>query len=128
MARHVPPDPFVRVRNARVHNLRHVDVDIPRDALVAFTGVSGSGKSSLAFATIHAEAQRRYLDSVAPYARRLLHPPAGRGRRRREADGVGRGGHHADIIGDRPGAGGRPGRKKRGGGGPRCPAGCGNTR
>jgi excinuclease ABC subunit A len=65
-------DPFVRVRGARVHNLRDVDVDLPRDALVAFTGVSGSGKSSLAFATIYAEAQRRYFESIAPYARRLL--------------------------------------------------------
>ncbi|GAA2359182.1 excinuclease ABC subunit A [Catellatospora methionotrophica] len=65
-------DPFVRVRGARVHNLRDVDVDLPRDALVAFTGISGSGKSSLAFATIYAEAQRRYFESVAPYARRLL--------------------------------------------------------
>lgn len=63
---------FIRVRDARVHNLRGVDVDLPRDALVAFTGVSGSGKSSLAFDTIHAEAQRRWLDTVAPYARRLL--------------------------------------------------------
>jgi excinuclease ABC subunit A len=65
-------DPFVRVRGAREHNLRDVDVDVPRDALVAFTGVSGSGKSSLAFGTIYAEAQRRYFESVAPYARRLL--------------------------------------------------------
>ncbi|WP_067832600.1 ATP-binding cassette domain-containing protein [Actinomadura kijaniata] len=65
-------DPFVRVRGAREHNLRNVDVAVPRDALVAFTGVSGSGKSSLAFGTIYAEAQRRYLESVAPYARRLL--------------------------------------------------------
>ena len=65
-------DPFVRVRGAREHNLRDVDVDIPRDALVVFTGVSGSGKSSLAFGTIYAEAQRRYFESVAPYARRLL--------------------------------------------------------
>ncbi|MCW2961705.1 MAG: excinuclease subunit [Thermoleophilia bacterium] len=62
----------VHVRGARVHNLRSVDADIPRDALVAFTGVSGSGKSSLAFGTIYAEAQRRYFESVAPYARRLL--------------------------------------------------------
>jgi excinuclease ABC subunit A len=62
----------VRVRGASEHNLRHVDVDIPRDAMVAFTGVSGSGKSSLAFGTLYAEAQRRYFESVAPYARRLL--------------------------------------------------------
>ena len=62
----------VRVRGAREHNLRNVDVDVPRDALVAFTGVSGSGKSSLAFGTLFAESQRRYLESVAPYARRLI--------------------------------------------------------
>ncbi|MFE7582593.1 ATP-binding cassette domain-containing protein [Streptomyces gardneri] len=68
-----PQDPYVRVRGAREHNLAGVDVDIPRDALVAFTGVSGSGKSSLAFGTIYAEAQRRYFESVAPYARRLIH-------------------------------------------------------
>ncbi|VTU29088.1 Excinuclease ABC subunit A [Variovorax sp. PBS-H4] len=65
-------DRFVRVRGAREHNLRNVDVDIPRDALVVFSGVSGSGKSSLAFGTIYAEAQRRYFESVAPYARRLI--------------------------------------------------------
>ena len=64
---------FVSVRGAREHNLKNVDVDIPRDALVAFTGVSGSGKSSLAFSTLYAEAQRRYLESVSPYARRLFH-------------------------------------------------------
>ena len=64
---------FVHVRGARVHNLKNVDVRIPRGALVVFTGVSGSGKSSLAFGTIYAEAQRRYLESVAPYARRLFH-------------------------------------------------------
>lgn len=63
---------FVRVRGAREHNLQDIDVDIPRDALVAFTGVSGSGKSSLAFGTLYAEAQRRYFDSVSPYARRLI--------------------------------------------------------
>jgi excinuclease ABC subunit A len=67
-------DPFVRVFGTRVHNLRGVDVAAPRDALVAFTGISGSGKSSLAFGTIYAEAQRRYFESVAPYARRLLLP------------------------------------------------------
>ncbi|MGW3325640.1 ABC transporter [Streptomyces virginiae] len=68
-----PLDPYVRVRGAREHNLRGVDVDIPRDALTVFTGVSGSGKSSLAFGTLYAEAQRRYFESVAPYARRLIH-------------------------------------------------------
>lgn len=61
-----PHDSYVRVRGAREHNLRGVDVDIPRDLLVVFTGVSGSGKSSLAFGTIYAEAQRRYFESVAP--------------------------------------------------------------
>src|SRR3984885_8386193 len=64
---------FASVRGARTHNLKGVDVEIPRDALVVFTGVSGSGKSSLAFGTLYAEAQRRYLESVAPYARRLFH-------------------------------------------------------
>lgn len=66
------PDSFVRVRGANENNLRSVDVDMPRDRIVAFTGVSGSGKSSLAFGTIFTEAQRRYLESVAPYARRLI--------------------------------------------------------
>ncbi len=76
---HQPPAPsgdtrtgFVRVRGAREHNLKNVDVELPRDALVVFTGVSGSGKSSLAFGTLYAEAQRRYFESVAPYARRLI--------------------------------------------------------
>ena len=64
---------FVSVRGAREHNLKNVDVEIPRDAIVVFTGVSGSGKSSLAFGTLYAEAQRRYLESVSPYARRLFH-------------------------------------------------------
>jgi excinuclease ABC subunit A len=66
----------VRVRGAREHNLKNISVDIPRDALVVFTGVSGSGKSSLAFGTLYAEAQRRYLESVSPYARRLFHQMA----------------------------------------------------
>ena len=64
---------MVEVRGAREHNLRNINVNIPRDALVVFTGVSGSGKSSLAFGTLYAEAQRRYLESVSPYARRLFH-------------------------------------------------------
>lgn len=63
---------FVRVKGAREHNLKNISVDIPRDALVVFTGVSGSGKTSLAFGTLYAEAQRRYLESVSPYARRLF--------------------------------------------------------
>ncbi|MFF7559413.1 ATP-binding cassette domain-containing protein [Streptomyces pseudovenezuelae] len=70
---HTPHDPYVRVRGAREHNLQGVDVDVPRDVLAVFTGVSGSGKSSLAFGTVYAEAQRRYFESVAPYARRLIH-------------------------------------------------------
>jgi excinuclease ABC subunit A len=67
---------FVRVRGAREHNLKDVSLDIPRNSLVVFTGVSGSGKSSLAFGTLYAEAQRRYLESVSPYARRLFHQMA----------------------------------------------------
>ena len=66
-------DGFVHVRGARENNLKDVDVRVPRDQLVVFTGVSGSGKSSLAFGTLYAEAQRRYLESVSPYARRLFH-------------------------------------------------------
>jgi excinuclease ABC subunit A len=69
-------DHLVRVRGARENNLKNVDVELPRDALVVFTGVSGSGKSSLAFGTLYAEAQRRYLESVSPYARRLFHQMA----------------------------------------------------
>jgi excinuclease ABC subunit A len=71
-----PARGLVRVRGAREHNLKNVDVNIPREALVVFTGVSGSGKSSLAFGTLYAEAQRRYLESVSPYARRLFHQMA----------------------------------------------------
>jgi excinuclease ABC subunit A len=70
------PDPsvdhYVRVRGARDHNLKNINVDVPRDSLVVFTGISGSGKSSLAFGTLYAEAQRRYFESVSPYARRLI--------------------------------------------------------
>ena len=63
---------FVSVKGARQNNLKNVSVEIPRDALVVFTGISGSGKSSLAFGTLYAEAQRRYLESVSPYAHRLF--------------------------------------------------------
>src|SRR6201990_498647 len=63
---------FVQVRGAREHNLKNINVDIPRDSLVVFSGVSGSGKSSLAFGTLYAEAQRRYFESVAPDARRFI--------------------------------------------------------
>ncbi len=70
--RSVPRDQMVRVRGARTHNLKDVDLEVPREALVVFTGISGSGKSSLAFGTLYAEAQRRYLESVSPYARRLF--------------------------------------------------------
>ena len=62
----------MQVRGAREHNLKNIDVDIPRDAMVVFTGISGSGKSSLAFGTLYAEAQRRYLESVSPHARSLF--------------------------------------------------------
>lgn len=77
----VPPklsvQPDVRVLGARENNLQDVDLTVPRDATVVFTGVSGSGKSSLAFGTLYAESQRRYLESVAPYARRLIDQAAG---------------------------------------------------
>src|SRR5579862_9640523 len=69
-------DGFVHVRGAREHNLKKISLCVPRGALVVFTGVSGSGKSSLAFGTLYAEAQRRYLESVSPYARRLFHQMA----------------------------------------------------
>ena len=62
----------LRVQGAREHNLRNVDVDLPRDSLIVFTGLSGSGKSSLAFDTIFAEGQRRYVESLSAYARQFL--------------------------------------------------------
>ncbi|HEY0655149.1 MAG TPA: excinuclease ABC subunit A, partial [Chryseosolibacter sp.] len=70
---HFKEDGYIEVQGASEHNLKSVSLRIPRNALVVFTGVSGSGKSSLAFGTLYAEAQRRYLESVSPYARRLFH-------------------------------------------------------
>src|SRR6187200_2465986 len=66
------PHDWIAVRGARVHNLKEVDVDIPRDKLVVITGLSGSGKSSLAFDTLYAEGQRRYVESLSAYARQFL--------------------------------------------------------
>src|SRR5512135_1535162 len=64
--------PVVSIRGAREHNLRGVSVDLPRNRLICFTGVSGSGKSSLAFDTLYAEGQRRYIESLSAYARQFL--------------------------------------------------------
>jgi len=65
-------DGFIRVRNARTHNLKGIDLELPREALVVITGISGSGKSSLAFDTLYAEGQRRYIESLSSYARQFL--------------------------------------------------------
>ena len=64
--------PTITIRGAREHNLRNVDLELPRDRLIVFTGISGSGKSSLAFDTIYAEGQRRYVESLSAYARQFL--------------------------------------------------------
>lgn len=63
---------FIRIRGARTHNLKNIDLDLPRDKLIVITGLSGSGKSSLAFDTIFAEGQRRYVESLSAYARQFL--------------------------------------------------------
>lgn len=65
-------DEYIRVKGARVNNLKNVDLDIPRDRLIVITGLSGSGKSSLAFDTLYAEGQRRYVESLSAYARQFL--------------------------------------------------------
>ena len=77
------------VKGAREHNLKNIDLEIPRDQLVVFTGLSGSGKSSLAFDTIYAEGQRRYVESLSSYARQFLGPDgkAGCGLHRRLVSG-----------------------------------------
>ena len=63
---------YIKIRGAREHNLKSVDLDIPKNKLVVFTGLSGSGKSSMAFDTIYAEGQRRYVESLSSYARQFL--------------------------------------------------------
>ena len=65
-------DEFIRIRGAKAHNLRNIDVDIPRGSFTVITGLSGSGKSSLAFDTIYAEGQRRYLNTLSPYAKHFM--------------------------------------------------------
>jgi hypothetical protein len=67
-----PPQEYIEIRGAREHNLKNIDLRIPRNKLVVVTGLSGSGKSSLAFDTIYAEGQRRYLESLSSYARQFL--------------------------------------------------------
>src|SRR5690606_12064019 len=63
---------YIRIRGARTHNLKNIDLELPRDKLIVITGLSGSGKSSLAFDTIYAEGQRRYVESLSAYARQFL--------------------------------------------------------
>ena len=63
---------YIKIRGAAEHNLKNIDIDIPRDEFVVLTGLSGSGKSSLAFDTIYAEGQRRYMESLSSYARQFL--------------------------------------------------------
>ncbi|MCI4335192.1 MAG: hypothetical protein L3K04_06195, partial [Thermoplasmata archaeon] len=66
------PQDAIRIRGARQHNLKNIDLDLPRNRFIVVTGVSGSGKSSLAFDTLYAEGQRRYIESLSSYARQFL--------------------------------------------------------
>lgn len=68
----MPEQKYISIRGAREHNLKNIDLDLPRDKLVIMTGLSGSGKSSLAFDTIYAKGQRRYVESLSAYARQFL--------------------------------------------------------
>jgi hypothetical protein len=68
----ITPDKYIIVKGARQHNLKNIDITLPRDKMIVITGLSGSGKSSLAFDTIYAEGQRRYVESLSAYARQFL--------------------------------------------------------
>ena len=72
MPKTIEPNQYLKIRGANEHNLKNVQVDIPKNKLIVMTGVSGSGKSSLAFDTIYAEGQRRYVESLSAYARQFL--------------------------------------------------------
>ena len=65
-------DKYIKIKGARTHNLKNIDLDLPKNNLITITGLSGSGKSSLAFDTIFAEGQRRYVESLSAYARQFL--------------------------------------------------------
>ncbi|NLZ51424.1 MAG: excinuclease ABC subunit A, partial [Rikenellaceae bacterium] len=68
----MPEQEFIKIRGAKAHNLQNIDVDIPRGRFTVITGLSGSGKSSLAFDTIYAEGQRRYMNTLSPYAKHFM--------------------------------------------------------